>query len=97
MPPDADSSERGTLLQCFVTVAHVANETGLQLLICSPQSTENPMSIGAWVVRPNGPLSRQELSQPATLRWLDAPDADGVVAYIEDAALTLQVRIAWLG
>jgi hypothetical protein len=92
MPPDANSRERGTLLQCFVSVAHVANMTGLQLLICSPQSTEKPMSIGAWIARPNGPLSRRELSQPATLHWLDAPGEDGVVAYIEDAALTLHIR-----
>jgi hypothetical protein len=91
MPSYADSFEQGTLLQCFVTVAHVAQVTGWQLLLSSPRSADKPTSIGAWVIRLVGSQGTQVLGRPASLQWLDAPNADGVVGFIESLAVTLHV------
>jgi hypothetical protein len=89
-----DTSEQGTLLQCFVTVAHVAQVTNQRLLLASPRSADKPMSIGAWVIRLVGAQGTKVLGRPASLQWLDAPNADGVVGFIESLAVTLHVCVA---
>jgi hypothetical protein len=91
MPADL---EDGTLLQCFVAVAHVGKMMGWQLLLASPRSTNPPMSIGAWIVGLSATQPKQVLSQPASLQWLEEPNADGVVGFIESLALTLHVCVA---
>lgn len=91
MPADF---EGGTLLQCFVAVAHVASMMGWQLLLATPRSADPPMSIGAWIIRLSATQPAQVLSQPASIQWLEAPNADGVVGFIESLALTLHVCVA---
>ena len=90
--PD-DTSEHGTLLQCFVTVAHVAQVTRQQLLLASPGSPDKPASIGAWVIRLVGVQGTQVLGRPASLQWLNEPNAHGVVGFIESRAVTLHVCV----
>ena len=93
MSTNADSFEQGTLLQCFVTVAHVAQVTGWQLLLASPRSADKPTSIGWWVIRLVGVHGTKILWQPASLEWLDEPNAEGVVGFIESLAVTLHVCV----
>ena len=93
MPSAADSFEQGTLLQCFVMVAHVAQVTGWQLLLASPKSADKPTSIGWWVIRLVGSQGSGVLGRPASLEWLEAPNADGVVGFIESLAVTLHVCV----
>jgi hypothetical protein len=87
-------TEQGTLLQCFVTVAHVDQVTNQQLLLASPRSADEPISIGAWVIRLIATRGSRVLAQPASLQWLDEPNADGVVGFIESLAVTLHVCTA---
>src|SRR5258706_3973099 len=91
MPSHTRSDEQGTLLQCFVTVAHVAQVTNQRLLLSSPRSADKPMSIGAWGIRLVAAQSTQVLGRPASLQWLDEPNADGMVGFIESLAVTLHV------
>ena len=88
-----DTSEQGTLLQCFVTVAHVAQVTNQRLLLSNPRSADKPVSIGAWVIRLVGAQGTQVLGRSASLQWLDTPNADGVVGFIESLAVTLHVCV----
>ena len=89
-----DTSEQGTLLQCFVTVMHVSQVTNQRLLLSSPKSADKPASIGAWVTRLVAAQGAQVLGRPASLQWLDEPNADGVVGFIESRAVTLHVCVA---
>src|SRR5258708_1917426 len=93
MPSHTRSDEQGTLLQCFVTVAQVAQVTNQRLLLSSPRSADPPASIGAWAIRLVGIHGAKVLWQPTSLQWLDEPNADGVVGFIESLAVTLHVCV----
>lgn len=88
--------EDGTLLQCFVAVRHVSKMMGRPLVLVAPRSTDPPMTVGGWVVylslKYSGQIG-QVLARPASIQWLDIPNPDGVVGFIECTAVTLHVCI----